>query len=314
MTPGGGANPRISIIIPVYLGENSISRVVVELMADVAPRFPLEIVLVNDCSPDKSESICITLYKKYPSVVRFFSLSKNKGEHNAVMAGLKECRGEWAVIMDDDSQNPVSAVIKLIETAIAGNDDVVYTYYKEKKHSLFRNLGSYFNDKVANVMLNKPKGLYLSSFKILNRFLINEIIKYDAPFPYIDGLILRTTSYINSVEVEHRIRPEGKSGYTFKKLLMLWSNMFVGFSILPLRVVSITGFICAGIGILLGLQAVIEKILNPDMPAGYATLVVAVAFFSGIQLIALGTVGEYVGRMFLKQNRRPQYTIRKRFE
>jgi undecaprenyl-phosphate 4-deoxy-4-formamido-L-arabinose transferase len=191
---------------------------------------------------------------------------------------------------------------------------VVYSFYDEKKHSAFRNLGSKFNNKVASIMLNKPDSLYLSSFKVINRFLINEIIKYQAPFPYIDGLILQITDKIGKVKVEHSERQEGDSGYTLKKLISLWLNMFTNFSILPLRGSIILGFVFASIGMVLGIHSFIEKLINPDLPMGFASLFVSISIFGGIQLIMLGMVGEYIGRIFLSLNKKPQYTIRKSYE
>jgi undecaprenyl-phosphate 4-deoxy-4-formamido-L-arabinose transferase len=216
--------------------------------------------------------------------------------------------------MDDDFQNPVSEVIKLATYAKDQDFDVVYTYYKEKKHSGLRNLGSQFNDRVATVMLKKPRDLYLSSFKIINKFLVSEIIKYTNPFCYIDGLILQITSNIGKIEVMHEERKAGKSGYTFKKLFSLWMNMFTNFSILPLRVAIATGFLFAIVGFLFGIYVIIDKLINPATPLGYTSLMVAIAIFSGVQLIAVGMVGEYLGRLFLANNKKPQYVIRKRFE
>jgi len=306
-------NQKISIVIPVYNGALSIDRLVDELIFRISPVFNIEIVLVNDCSPDNSEEVCIGITKKHPEFVSFYSLSMNVGEHNTVMAGLNKATGDYAVIIDDDFQNPVSEVIKLTDYMINSNYDVVYTYYEEKKHSIFRNLGSKFNDKVANVMLKKPKDLYMSSFKIINRFLINEVIKYDLPFPYIDGLILRRTSNIGKIKVSHTERQLGKSNYTLRKLISLWMNMFTNFSILPLRISIVLGFIFSFIGFLISIDAIIEKIFNPHLPQGYTFIVIIISFYAGIQLIAIGMVGEYLGRLFMAHNKKPQYSIRKSF-
>ncbi len=305
---------KVSIAIPVYNSENTIARVVEELIEILTKHYELEIVLVNDESPDNSEAVCIDIHQKYPNIVKFYSLAKNVGEHNAVMAALNHVTGDYTVIMDDDFQNPITEVVKLFEYIKDNNYDVVYTYYEKKHHSFFRNLGSRFNDKVANIMLQKPKDLYLSSFKVLNKFLVQEIIKYDLPFPYVDGLILRTTSKIGKLKVLHQKREEGKSGYTFKKLFRLWMNMFVNFSILPLRIAIIIGFVFAIFGFGLGVYAVIDKMLHPWIPLGYTTLAVLISLFAGIQLIAIGLVGEYLGRVFLSQNKRPQYSIRKSYD
>ncbi|MFC1851345.1 glycosyltransferase family 2 protein [candidate division CSSED10-310 bacterium] len=305
---------QISIVIPVYNGESTIAALVEQLIASLADPYMLEIVLVNDDSPDNSEEVCAAIHQKHPQMVKLYSLAKNVGEHNAVMAGLNQTTGEVVIIMDDDFQNPVSEVTKLIEYATAHDFDVVYTYYEEKKHSWIRNLGSQFNDKIANVMLRKPKDLYLSSFKSLNRFIVQEIITYELPYPYIDGLILRTTSKIGKIKVRHHSREIGKSGYTFTKLVRLWLNMFTNFSILPLRVSIVMGFLFSLIGLGLGFVAIVEKFSNPALPIGYASLVVVILIFSGIQLISLGMIGEYLGRIFLSQNKKPQYTIRRKYE
>jgi glycosyltransferase involved in cell wall biosynthesis len=304
----------LSIVIPVYRGERSIGPLVDGLVKELTPLYRLEIVLVNDCSPDNSQQVCEALYARHRPIVRTFTLARNVGEHNAVMAGLNKSKGDWVVIMDDDFQNPVSAVIKLVDFAVANTYDVVYTCYDKKKHSLFRNLGSCFNDRVANIMLHKPKNLYLSSFKAMNRFLVNEVVKYTLPFSYIDGLVLQTTSNIGTVQVEHHDRRDGRSGYTLRKLVSLWMNMFTNFSILPLRVATGMGFLFAGLGFLVGIEMIIEKLVNPAIPIGYAFLVFIVTVFAGTQLVAIGMVGEYLGRMFLHLNKKPQFAIRRSFD
>jgi glycosyltransferase involved in cell wall biosynthesis len=304
---------KVSVVIPVYNGEQSIGSLVEKLIEVLTGLYKLEIVLVNDNSPDHSEAVCEGLFQAYPEIVRFFSLAKNVGEHNAVMAGLNQSSGDYMVIMDDDFQNPISEVVKLLDYATHHDCDVTYTYYKKKKHSFLRNLGSRINDRVANLMLRKPKNLYLSSFKALNRFIVDEIVKYDLPYPYIDGLILRTTEKIGKIEVEHHKREQGRSGYTLAKLIRLWLNMFTSFSILPLRVATLIGLVFSLIGLVLGVFTVIEKLANPNLPTGYPTTMVVISIFAGIQLISLGMIGEYVGRIFMSFNRKPQYTIRKRF-
>lgn len=304
----------LSILIPVYNSEKTIGRLVEEIITTLSSLYNLEIILVNDSSVDRSEEICIALYEKHKKTVKFYSLSKNVGEHSAVMAGLSKVTGDYVVIMDDDSQNPVSEVVKLVDTVVDSEYDVVYSYYEKKNHSLFRNWGSWFHNKVASLMLKKPKDLYLSSFKVMNKFLAKKIIKYQAPFPYIDGLILQITSRIGKVKVEHTSRKEGRSGYTVKKLVSLWLNMFTNFSILPLRISIILGLIFASLGMILGIFTALEKILNPDVPVGFASLFVSISIFGGIQLVMMGMVGEYIGRIFLSMNKKPQYTIRKTYE
>jgi undecaprenyl-phosphate 4-deoxy-4-formamido-L-arabinose transferase len=304
---------KISIVIPVYNAASTISRLVNMLIFEISPKYNLEIVLVNDYSADKSQEECLKLYDENKGMVKYLSLAKNFGEHNAVMAGLNKVTGDFIIIMDDDFQNPVVEVVKLVEFSVTSNNDVVYTYYKDKKHSFWRNFGSRLNNYMATKLLKKPKDLYLSSFKCLNRFIVKEIIKYDLPYPYIDGLIIRSTSNIGKIEVQHETRQEGKSGYTLIKLLKLWSNMFTSFSVLPLRISIFVGLFFAVTGLLFGLYSIIEHFFDPTLPAGFSLTITAIFTFAGIQLISLGMIGEYIGRIFISQNKQPQYTIKNEY-
>jgi len=304
---------KISIVIPVFNAQNSITQLVNQLVSEISQRYLLEVVLINDYSSDNSHNECINLYKNHNGIIKYLCLAKNFGEHNAVMAGLNKISGAYAIIMDDDFQNPVAEVIKLIDYSVSNNFDVVYTYYKDKKHKIWRNIGSKLNNYMATKLLNKPKNLYLSSFKSCNRFIINEIIKYDLPYPYIDGLILRSTANIGTIEVLHSSRKEGKSGYTLKKLIKLWSNMFTSFSIIPLRISIYIGLFFAITGFLFGIYSIIEHFLVPNLPAGFSLTITAIFVFAGIQLISLGMIGEYIGRIFISQNKQPQFTIRNEY-
>lgn len=300
---------KISIVIPVYNSEKTIKPLVDKLVS-ILPQ-PLEIVLVNDGSIDASDHVCRAAQEEYSSIVTYVELSKNYGEHCAVMAGLNQSTGDYMVIMDDDFQNPPQEVLKLVEVAHMNKYDVVYSCYSEKKHNYFRNLGSRFNCAVATVMLKKPKNLYLSSFKCVSRFLVDEIVKYDGPYPYVDGLIFRITDRYGVVEVLHDKREAGKSGYTFVKLVRLWMNMFVNFSLLPLRITTILGCCTSAFALLYMLWVTICSFFMPDLPAGWSTTVVLIALFAGAQLVMLGLLGEYVGRIFLSQNKTPQFCVRR---
>ena len=300
----------VSIVIPVFNGSQTITKLVPECIQAFEEFFDLEIVLINDCSEDDSHEVCLSLQGRYPNTVTFLSLSRNFGEHNAVMAGLNHTTGEFVVTLDDDGQNPPQEALKLINHAIKENLDVVYSSYPKKRHHLVRNLCSWLNGKVANLMLRKPAGLYLSSFRSMSRFIVQETIKYDLPYPYVDGLILRSTSNIGTIETTHQPRTSGKSGYTFRKLVKLWLNMFTNFSVLPLRIASFLGFVFALIGMLIGAFTLYERILNPNLPMGWATIAVLCSILGGVQLMALGMVGEYLGRLFLGMNRQPQFVIR----
>jgi len=300
---------KITVVIPVYNGANTISGLTDELIGHFG-KDAFEIILVNDGSPDNSHDVCVAIQKKYERIVKYILLAKNYGEHNAVMAGLNSSTGDYVAVIDDDFQNPPSEIRKLLDKAVSDSLDVVYGYYDKKQHSLFRNLGSKFNDAMANVLLNKPRDLYLSSFKCMSRFVVKEITKYKGPFPYIDGLLLRSTRNIGKVLVKHHERKEGKSGYTLRKLVRLWLNMFVNFSIYPLRLSALLGFVFLGIGIFSSIWLVIEKIINPNIPMGITSILIGILVFGGIQLLILGVIGEYLGKLYLTDNQTPQYTIR----
>lgn len=307
--------PQLSVLIPVYFGEGTISHLVEKLMAVLDQGSDsFEILLINDGSKDKSHSVCIEIQKKYPKLVRYFELAKNFGEHGAVLAGLNQCKGQAAVIIDDDFQNPPEEILKLHSKLKSSNCDVVYGFYESKKHNLFRNVGSWFNGYVATLMLDKPKGLYLCSFKIIRRNVIDQIIKYRGPFPYIDGLILRSTCHIETQLVTHSERSEGQSNYTFRKLIALWSNVFINFSVKPLRISLFLGFLSSILGMSVAIYFVFEKIQNPNLPIGWASTIISILLMGGIQLTVIGMVGEYIGRLYLENTGTPQFIIRSSHE
>jgi len=303
-----GSRYRVSVVVPVFNSAATLVELVDGLREALAERYALEVVLVNDGSADGSGAVCRDLAGRHPWV-RFVDLARNFGEHNAVMAGLCHASGDCAVVIDDDLQNPPGEVSKLVEKLREGHD-VVFARYARKQHSGLRNLGSRFNNAAASLLLHKERGLYLSSFKALNRFLIDEITRYDGPYPYVDGLILRVTRRYATQLVEHRARSQGRSNYTLARLLALWLDMFTNFSILPLRVASFAGLGFSLIGFVLAVAFALERLRNPDLPAGWASIAVILLMVSGVQLFALGVIGEYVGRLFLKDNGSPMFVAR----
>jgi len=302
---------KVSVCIPVYNGAKTIKKLVDEIFRELMPHYDVEVILVNDCSLDNCDEICKELARYY-NEVKYISLRKNYGEHNAVMCALNYSTGDYAAIIDDDFQNPPCEIIKLVEEARRGVD-VVYSKYHKKEHHYFRNIGSRFNDKISNWLLDKPKGLYLSSFKVIDKCIVKEIIKYKGPSPYIDGLILRSTNGISSVYVSHDKRQEGKSNYTLKKLVSLWLSMFINFSIKPLRIFSVFGIIATVFGFFASVIFVIQKILNPELNLGWTSVMVSILFFSGVQIVFLGLIGEYVGKHYLQSNGSPQWTIKEEY-
>jgi undecaprenyl-phosphate 4-deoxy-4-formamido-L-arabinose transferase len=267
---------------------------------------------VNDGSLDRSAEVCLELAQKALFPVTFVDLSRNFGEHNAVMAGLHQAQGHFIIIMDDDLQNPLSEVLRLLEHAQTSGCDVVYTAYEEKKHAPWRNWGSRLTNHVADLLLDKPQGLYLCSFKCLTRFTVSKILSYQGPFPYLDGLIFQVSQRIDSIRVEHAERAEGRSGYGLRKLLRLWMSMFVNFSIMPLRLATFLGGSIAIVGLLAAVAVIIEALFF-STPSGWGSLMACLLVFSGIQLLMLGLMGEYLGRIYLTLNQKPQFIVRKLF-
>ncbi|MEF9919323.1 MAG: glycosyltransferase, partial [Eubacterium sp.] len=211
--------------------------------------------------------------------------------------------------LDDDGQTDPKELFKLVD-GVHGGLDVVYAKYPDKKHSLFRNFGTKVNDIMADMFIGKPRDLVFTSYFCAKRFVIDEVLRYDKPFPYIDGLLLRVTNRVCAVEIQHRNREEGESGYTFGKLLSLWLDGFTAFSLKPLRIATVMGFIVAMIGFLYGVVTIIRRIVEPIEETGWASLMAATVFIGGMIMVMLGFVGEYIGRIYISQNNAPQYVVR----
>lgn len=302
---------RLSIVIPVYRSEAILPRLVAQLK-DAAEGLGLgdrwELVLVNDASPDNSWKILSTLAREY-AFIRGINLRRNFGQHNATMAGLNHARGEIVITMDDDLQHPPSAIGELIR-AIEAGADVCYTRYVGRKHPLWKIIGSKFNDWLAGLLLDKPKHLYLSSFRALRGDVVKEVVKYDGPYAYLDGLILDITRSIRSVDIEHQARSVGEGNYNLKRSISLWLRMATSFSVFPLRVATIIGFALALVSVLFIVAIVAQKLQHPETAAGWASLMATILFVGGVQMFCVGMVGEYLGRTYLNINRKPQFVIR----
>lgn len=317
-TPSGAGRPRprLSVLIPAYNSEETLGELVDEVVAELRPQVTeLEIVIVNDGSGDGTDRCAREAQQRHRGIVKYVQLARNFGEHNAVMCGLHHVTGDCVAIIDDDFQNPPSEIMRLVDRLAEGHD-VVYSYYERKRHGWFRNLGSTFNDLAARLVMAKPPGLYLSSFKAMNSFLVKTVIAYRGPYPYLDGLILRSTSSIGRQLCAHAERRAGRSNYSLRRLVRLWLNMFTSSSVVPLRLAAYLGFATSLLGFLLAIYFVVSWqvggiLTERPIPPGWASLIVTVTLFSGLQLCVLGMIGEYLGRLFLTQNRAPQFVVRR---
>lgn len=301
---------KVSFVIPCYRSALTIGNVVEEIKETMKTlvQYEYEIILVNDCSPDDTFEVIRRLCKENDNICGV-DLAKNFGQHGALMAGFHQVTGDILVCLDDDGQTPANEVGKLLNE-IENGQDVVYASYAHKKHSLFRNFGSWMNEKMAQFLLGKPKELFVSSYFAARRFIVDEMLRYENAYPYVIGLVLRSTKRIVNVPVEHREREVGTSGYTLGKLLGLWFNGFTAFSTKPLRIATFSGGVFALFGFAYGIYTIIKKFINPDVPMGFSSTMAAIMFIGGMLMIMLGLIGEYIGRMYICMNSAPQFVVR----
>lgn len=303
------AQPALSFVIPLYYSAGTIRPLVKEIESLVIAGGH-ELVLVNDGSRDTTLGVCRELLREAKIPITLVDHARNFGEHNAVLTGYRHARGAYVVNIDDDGQNPPAEAVRLWQHAKDNNLDAVYGHYAHKEHAAWRNAGSWLTNRLTDWVLDKPSGFYLSSFRCVSAFVAREVAQHEGPYPYIDGLILQVTQSIGSLEVRHAERQSGESGYTMRRLLRLWLSTFVNFSVVPLRLATLLGLIMALAG-LAGLGVVLYlRIVNRGPDYGWGSLMAALLVLSGTQLVMLGLIGEYVGRMFLTINRRPQSVVR----
>ncbi len=300
---------KLSFVIPCYRSERTIENVVNEIIETVKTRenYDYEIILVNDGSPDNVIDVIKNICLKNDKV-KCINLGKNFGQANAKMAGYKYTNGDYIFSLDDDGQIAVDELYKLVDKLDEGYD-VVFAKYEQKKHSFFRNLGSKINNKMANILIGKPKELVVTSFVVMRPFVVKEIIKYKNPYPYPLGIITSATNKITNVQTNHRKRQSGESGYNLKRLLKLWVNGATNFSVKPLRIAIIIGIISAMAGFGYGTFAIIQRLFNSNIQSGWSSIVAIILFMGGIILCVLGIMGEYLGRIYMALNNIPQYVI-----
>jgi undecaprenyl-phosphate 4-deoxy-4-formamido-L-arabinose transferase len=305
--------PDLSIVVPVYRSEECLAALVAAIDDSLVPTGrAYEVILVNDYSPDNSWAVIESLCRSRPNVVGV-DLRKNFGQDNAIITGLRLAHGRYIAIMDDDLQHHPKDLPAMIEKIEEGHD-VVYGDYSHKNQKMWKNFGSWFNGKVAEWVINKPRNVYLSPYKVVRREVVEMVCHYDGPDPYIDGLLFQVTARIAQVPVEHHRRFAGRSTYTFWKSLRVWARLAFSFSSRPLRLVSFAGFFFAALGLLLAAVVILYRLLRPeDFPPaamGWASLMVALLVITGIQMIFFGILGEYTGRTFVRVNNKPQTAIR----
>ncbi len=303
-------NKKISFVIPCYHSEKTLAGVVREIdeTMENLSGYAHEIVMVNDGSGKETWEVIRALCEEKKERIGL-DLARNFGQHAALMAGIRRTTGDIVVCLDDDGQTPADEVGKLLD-AIREGADVAYASYDHKEHSAFRNFGSWVNEKMLEKMLNKPHDLYVSSYFAMRRFVADEVLRYQNSYPYLLGLVLRTTKNIVNVPVHHRKREVGRSGYTFGKLLALWMNGFTAFSIKPLRIGTAIGGFCAALSFVYAIYTIVKKLVNPAVPVGFSALMTAIIFFGGMTMLMLGLAGEYIGRTYISVNSAPQYVIR----
>ena len=303
---------KISFIIPCYRSENTLPHVVAEIDEKMRSltEYEHDIFLVNDCSPDGTMEVIRKLCKEHDHI-KGIDFARNFGQHSALMAGLRHSDGDYVVCLDDDGQTPADEVDKLLGKLEEGYD-AVYARYDHKQHSAFRNFGSKVNELMTRIMLGKPPALYVSSYFAVKRFVVEDMIRYENSYPYVIGLVLRSTGNIANVSVNHRERESGTSGYTVKNLLGLWLNGFTAFSVKPLRIATGMGAISAVIGFLYGIYTIVKRMINPNVPLGFSSTMAAIVFFGGMIMLMLGLIGEYIGRIYISLNNSPQYVIREK--
>lgn len=303
--------PLLSFVIPCYRSAETIGSVIEELSNTLQTRadeYDHEIILVNDGSPDDTATVIERLCEEYANLV-FVDLSRNFGQHSAIMAGFNQVQGEIVVCLDDDGQTPADECFKLIDKLVLGYD-IVFAEYPKRKQNAFRNLGSRFNASCNHFFFGQPKGLNVNSYYACRRFVVDAALQYPNPFPYVTGLLFQSVSRYANVPVNHRERQEGESGYNLKKLVSLWANGVTAFSIKPLRFANYVGWFTALFGFGCALFTIIRKLFNPNIPAGWASTISVILVIGGVIIGLMGIIGEYIGRIYLSINRYPQYVIR----
>ena len=300
---------ELSVVIPVYRSE----PVLEALMARLLPVLDglgveYEIVFVEDGSPDRAWRVLESLQAGNPGRVVAIQLMRNYGQHNALMCGFRHARGRYVVTMDDDLQNPPEEIPKLLGVIRDSDLDLVYGGIDSKQHARWRNAGSALVNAFYRYTFKTR--VTITSFRIVRRELIDSILPYNLNFTFIDGLFAWNTRRVGEVLVEHHPRTSGRSGYNLGRLAALGLNLLTNFSIVPLRVVSGFGLIAAVGGFVLAVFYLVQYLRSSIGVPGYASIIIVMLILGGLQLLSMGVMGEYIGRMHINVNNMPQYVVR----
>lgn len=303
---------KISFVIPCYNTTEVVSKILDEIEFEMERQtgYNYEVILVNDASPNPNTLTLLRRIVDKRKNVMMVDLAKNSGQPNAILAGCRYASGDYIMTSDDDGQTQLDMLNMFIEKMDEGYDVVCAKYTTRAQSSVFRRVGSYINKKMSSMLIDKPKDIYMSTIFLAKRFVIDEMIKYDQPYAYLSGLILRVTQNVGNVEIEQRARRQGKSGYTLKKLIGLWLNGFTAFSIKPLRLAVLIGFTFSVFGFLLATITIIRKLVLVNISVGWSSLISVILIASGLNLLVLGLVGEYIGRIYMCINKTPQYVVK----
>ena len=299
---------RVSFIIPCYNSAGTLEGVVDSIVYATEGLCYPEIILSNDGSVDNTWETIMCLCNKYKNVIGI-NLARNFGQQSARMAAANMATGDIAIFMDDDGQHDPQYIPQFLKAMNLGYD-IVYADFQNVRQPLWRKMGSWIRYYSAKTLEGTPVSLKPSAFFAVRGYLIEGLKKYPSPTPSIFGFLLKSTRNIGTIPVEQHARLDGKSGYTFHKLVSTWLNEMIGFSIIPLRVSSVLGGLSSVVGVITALFILIHRMIDPNMPLGYTSIMAALMFFGGIILMMLGIMGEYIGRLCMTMNRIPQYVIR----
>ena len=299
----------LSIVIPVYNSQDSLPILVEEINRVMEIEgFEHEIILVNDGSQDDSWHIIEELTSVFPGI-RAFNLMRNYGQHNALLCGIRQAKNEVIITLDDDLQHPPAEIPKLLEKLDEGYD-VVYGAPEEEKHSLWRNVTSKLIKYILRKAMKVSSAQTISAYRAFRTEVRKSFSNYSGTYVSIDVLLSWGTTRFSSVTISHNKRQIGKSRYTLKKLMNHAFTLITGFSILPLQISSLLGFVSIIFGFVVLVYVVVRYIISGGVVPGFTFLASTLAIFSGAQLFAIGMIGEYLGRLFTRSLDFPPFTIR----